>query len=150
MREKRGQDNMTMKQRCAYMVMVGGILLFEGVALQAQLGSGSSPIGQGGPAITVPGGGAMQEGTGRSGAGTRQQDAESSGKMGSEAAIIMQPKPSEEAPGSGRPPDRSTINPGGNGGSGSGSGSGSIGSSGGTGSGSSGGMGSSGAGGGSR
>lgn len=131
-----------MKQRCAYMVMVGGILLFEGVALQAQLGSGSSPIGQGGPAITVPGGGAMQEGTGRSGAGTRQQDAESSGKIGSEGAIIMQPKPGEEAPGSGRLPDRSTINPGGNGGSGSGSGSGSKGSSGG--------MGSSSAGGGSR
>ena len=147
MSEKRGQDNMTMKQRCVYMVMVGGILLFAGVAVQAQLGSGSSPIGQGGPAITVPGtgGGTTQEGAGRTGAGTRQQDAESSGTMGLEGAIITQPKPGEEAPGSGRLLDRSTIDSGAHGGSGSGSGSGNTGSSGGTGSGSPGGMGSSGA-----
>lgn len=133
----KGQYNMKTNLPCAYMVMVGCTLLLSAVPVPAQIGSGSATMGQGSLDITAPGtdGDAPQGETGSTGEGVRQQDAESSGKMGSEGAIIVQPKPGEdEAPGSRRPPDRSTMDPGPE------SDTGSMGSSGGTGS--SGGMGS--------
>lgn len=49
---------MTIRQKCIYMCIASGILLFTGGAVQAQVGSGSGSggaIGQGGPEITKPG-----------------------------------------------------------------------------------------------
>jgi hypothetical protein len=142
---RKGESNLKIKHACACIVMASGMLLLADGAGQAQLGTGSGSggaVGQGDPDITRPGTGedAPQRGAGspdRSG-GTMEQGQDSSGGMRPEGAIIMQPKPGEKgAPGSGRPPDRSTSNPGKGSAGGSssdmGSGSGRSGSSGGTG-----------------
>lgn len=119
---------MTIWNLCLSLVIGGCMLAFAEGEVQAQVGSGSGSggaVGQGGPDITRPetGGRAPEDGTrspDRSG-GTLEPG-QDSGKMKPEGAIIMKPKPGEkEAPGSGRPPDRSTLHPGtgsGSGGSG--------------------------------
>src|SRR6185437_16399992 len=107
-------------------------------AVQAQLGSGSglgAAVRPGDPEIRSPENGGDR---GTPGGGGTIEPGQDSGKVRPEGAIIMKPKPGEAgAPGSGRPPDRSTPNPskGSSGGNSSGmrSGSGSAGSSGGTG-----------------
>lgn len=113
--------------------MVSGIPLFADRGIQAQIGSGSGSggaVGQGGPEIIRPG-----HGNDGPREGAMKQGSEASGTMGTEGAIIVQPKPGENgAPGSGRPPDRSTPNAATKEGHGSGSGSGHMDSSGGTGS----------------
>ena len=89
---------MKIKRTSTCLLMVSGMLLFIGGALQAQVGGGSSlggsggAVGQGSPDITRPGTGGDAT---RGGAGTPQGSSgsmkpghESSGTMGSEGAII--------------------------------------------------------------
>lgn len=136
----KGGFGMRIRQTCAYMMIVGGMLLFSGGAVQAGQSSSGTPSGgtMGSGSGTGSGSAGGSSGSMRS---DQKQGHESSGKMGVEPyGQTDTPKTGGESTlgGSGRIPDSSQTTPGkgssGGSGSGMGSGSGSMGSSGGTGS----------------
>lgn len=151
---REGAHNMKIRHMWTYLVMAGGILLSTGVAVQAQLGGGSSAgspggdtIGQGRSEIPRPGtsGEATQGGAGNSGGAmnqNRHHDRTPSGPMDQGRPESARPGLGGNAPLGGRGADSSGGNPR-IPGDGSNTGSGSMGIPGG--SGSSGGMGSGGA-----
>ena len=80
---------MSIRRVCAYMLMVGGMLLFAGGASQAdQSKSGTQKSG-------TPSGSTMGSGSGSSGgsSGTMKQGHESSGKMGHDSSVITEDNP---------------------------------------------------------
>lgn len=80
---------MNIRQACAYMLMVGGMLLFAGGVSQAdQPKSGTQKSG-------TQSGSTMGSGSGSSGgsSGTMKQGHESSGKMGHDSSVITEDNP---------------------------------------------------------
>jgi len=80
---------MNIRRACAYMLMVGGMLLFAGGVSQAdQPKSGTQKSG-------TQSGSTMGSGSGSSGgsSGTMKQGHESSGKMGHDSSVITEDNP---------------------------------------------------------
>ncbi len=120
---------MKIRQMCAYVIMISGVLLFTGGTVQAQLGGGTSPGGSpgmgSGPGKPGESGNSMNQ--------NRHHDSTSSGPMGQGRPESTRPGQGGDAP-LGKSPGSSESSPRIPGGSSMGSGSGSMGSGGGMGS----------------